>query len=121
MARDGHGDHDALPHPPRELMRVVDRRAVRVFTTLRAAIVGLRGSDSCRRGRHMQMRLISMLAAAQDVFSSGGSNTDQWNPGGSQICQKHVAQYNELTPQIKAAAKASSSQARSSGSPSYGT
>jgi hypothetical protein len=48
----------------------------------------------------------SLLAAAQDVFSSGGSNTGQWNLGGPQICQKHVAQYNELTPQIQAAAKA---------------
>jgi hypothetical protein len=48
----------------------------------------------------------SMLAETQDVFSSGGSNTGQWNPEGPQICQKHVAQYNALTPQIQAAARA---------------
>src|SRR5687768_3461574 len=48
----------------------------------------------------------SMLAAAQDVFSSGGSNTGQWNPEGPEICQKHVTEYNALTPQIRAAAEA---------------
>jgi hypothetical protein len=49
------------------------------------------------------------LAAAQDTYASSG-NTGQWNPQGPLICQVHVDQYNALTPQIDAAARARSTQ-----------
>jgi hypothetical protein len=54
----------------------------------------------------------SIRAAAQDILSSDGSNTGQWNPGGPEIRQKHVTEYNALTQQIKATADARDTKAR---------
>jgi hypothetical protein len=67
-----------------------------------------------------------MLAAAQDVLSSDGSNTGQWNPGGPEICQKHVTEYNALTsacphPANSPGLRGASSQVRNSASPGCGT
>lgn len=70
------------------------------------AVVRILNSRFAAAAAALMLAAGSTLAVAQDVYSSGGGNSGQWNPQGPLVCQVHVDQYNELTPKIHAAAKA---------------
>ncbi len=69
-------------------------------------------SRVARAAAALGLAFASTLAVAQDVYSSAGGNTGQWNPQGPLVCQVHADQYNELTPKIDAAAKARNTETK---------